>query len=215
MDRNSPGSAMRDPAMRTRINWQRLAREVGSIHRSGERGGSGLASIALERILGEAELRAAVDYCVSGRPGAQLANSVLCLVRSWTAMKRCYEIFRSREDERRRVAAVGLLSHMGDERVLQWVGEFLADPAPGVQTCGMSILDQMIEGWTVLPAEVKRLVREAARHPNERVRELAESIAWRIGERRRLASVLRRARPRNWPGSLESQRARARTRHRE
>ena len=52
-------------------------------------GRSDLARAALELLLTRGEVVGAVDYCVSSRPGFELARSVLALLQRWSALLRC------------------------------------------------------------------------------------------------------------------------------
>src|SRR5262249_60298931 len=61
----------------TPIDWEQLAREVGSLREDGEHCSSDLGLRALEVIVGEDRLRAAVDYHVAGGPGSGLGPFVL------------------------------------------------------------------------------------------------------------------------------------------
>lgn len=134
-----------------RIEWEALARRLGTLRDGGESGGTDLAQTALEQILGEDEIRAAVDYYVAGRRGSELARSVLHLLQPWSAMQRCYEIFRTDPDPERRRSAIALLRVVADERALAWVPEFLRDPDEGVQTWGAGVVDQLL--WSDLVDE--------------------------------------------------------------
>jgi hypothetical protein len=76
--------------MSAEINWEKLAVDLGLLTAQGEHSGSGEARRALEIILGEDALRAAVDYYVAHGRGGELARSVLWQLRPWSAMSRCY-----------------------------------------------------------------------------------------------------------------------------
>src|SRR5262245_25985198 len=91
------------------IDWRALAERLGALRAGGESGGSELGRRALEAILGPEALRAAVDYYAAGLPGAELARSVLALLRPWPAMERCLEVWRSDAGSTARRAAVELL----------------------------------------------------------------------------------------------------------
>jgi hypothetical protein len=117
-----------------RIDWDALARELGSIRAPDEvgteSGGTELACEAIERLIGPACLANAVDYYISLQPSFELARSVLWHVHPWSAMVRCREIFASESDLQTRRSAVELLRVVADRRVLPWIPEFLADRDP-------------------------------------------------------------------------------------
>jgi hypothetical protein len=149
-----------------RIDWEGLARRLGSLSDDGERGGTDLAQQALEQILGEAEVRAAVDYYVSGRRGFELARSVLGLLRPWSAMQRCYEVFRTDPDPESRRSAVELLRAVADRRALAWVPEFLRDSDEGVQTWGAGVVDQLLWSGLVEEENCQTILEMMSGHPN-------------------------------------------------
>src|SRR5262249_56261219 len=82
----------------TPIDWEQLAREVGSLREDGEHCSSDLGLRALEVIVGEDRLRAAVDYYVAGGRGSELARFVLLALHPSSALCPCYEIYPSHAD---------------------------------------------------------------------------------------------------------------------
>jgi HEAT repeat protein len=167
---------MNVPARPATIDWHGLASDLGTLRPDGESGGSDLAQLALQRIVGEDALCAAVDHYVASLPGSELARSVLSLLRPWSAMRRCLEIFDSSADVEDRRSAVELLRAVADRRVLDRVADFLADPDEGVQVWGAGVVDQLL--WCDLASAVEcaPLLEAMQRHPNERVREQTEFI---------------------------------------
>ncbi len=123
------------------INWDHLAQEIEERHQAG------LPAVsALELIVGEDTIRQAVDYYVAWRPERELARSFLRRFRPWSAMQRCYEIYKISIDIDDRRAALNLLGDIADGRVLDWIDEFLADPDEGIQTWGIGVLDRVLWG---------------------------------------------------------------------
>src|SRR4051812_43307752 len=98
------------------IDWKQLGQQLGTLRVDGESGGSSEALRAIELLLGEDQLRAAVDYYVAGHRGCELARSVLWQLHPWSAMQRCYEIYRSDADVGAKVSAVELLRVVADRR---------------------------------------------------------------------------------------------------
>jgi len=158
------------------VDWRALAERLGTLRADGESGGSDLGRRALELILGADALRAAVDYYVAALPGAELARSVLALLRPLPAMERCLEVWRGDADPDARRAAVELLRVVADRRALAWVGEFLRDRDDGVQTWGAGVVDQLLWSGQVDAEDCAPLMEAMQTHPNEGVRRYAELI---------------------------------------
>jgi uncharacterized protein len=127
-----------------KVNWEELARELKSLTKSGEIGGSSLGVEAIELILGRDFFEQAVEQYITFKPGFELARSVLLVIKPWTAMKYCYDIYKNTDDIEIKRSAIGLLKVISDRRVLEWLPEFLADPDEGVQNGGMGIIDQLL-----------------------------------------------------------------------
>ena len=139
------------------------------------------ASVAIEQIIGEDVVRQAVDYYVGWKPESELARSVLWQLRPWSAMQRCYEIYRSDAAVEDRRTAIELLRVVADERVLDWITEFLTDPDAGIQNWSMGILDQMLFGGDIRNSEtamekVEQLLAAAEQHTSPAVRQVAASL---------------------------------------
>jgi hypothetical protein len=164
------------------IDWGGIAEELKALehHPDGartERGGSALARTALERLLTSAQVSWAVDRYVSASPGFELARSVLWLLRPWSAMMRCKELYDSAPDIQKRRAAVELLRVVADARVLPWISDFLNDGDEEIQVWGIGVLEQLAFSDLVEPERCSTLLGQAATHVNERVRSQAAQIA--------------------------------------
>lgn len=166
------------------INWEELARHLDLLRPNGECGSSKSALRAIELLLGEENLRATVDYYITHGPGSELARNVLWQLRPWSAMQRCYEIYRSDVDVETRCSAVELLRVVADRRALPWVHEFLNDTHQGIQIWGAGLLDQLLWSELVQPEECVELLEEMSRHPTAGVREKAEWICSFLRERK-------------------------------
>jgi len=161
-----------------KVNWQELARELGTLNQFGELGGSSLGVEALELILGAEFFEQAVEHYISLKPGFELARSVLLCIKPWTAMKRCYEIYKNTNDIEVKRSAVELLRVVSDRRVLEWLPEFLADPDEGVQNAGIGVIDQLLF-WQILHDEdVRSILESAMNHPSEYIKKQAK---WLLG----------------------------------
>ena len=158
------------------IDWQGLARRLGLLRDDGESGSTESARRAVELLLGEDAIRSSVEHYVTRRPGSELARSVLWLLRPWSAMERCYEIYRHSDSLDERRAAVELLRVAADRRALAWVAEFLSDPDAEIQKWGMGVIDQLYFSSLADFEEIEEFLSVAERHPSEAVRSMAASV---------------------------------------
>ncbi len=172
--------------MNKRIDWEGLSRQLNLIGDgdSSEVGGTEAACRALELLLGRDAIRDSVDLCLSCQLGSGLARSVLWLLRPWSAMERCYQVYRESHQPDQRRLAVGLLGATGDRRALQWVPEFLDDLDEGVRECAARLLDQLHFSCLVELEEIEDLLSVAKKHENPSVREAVEGIRDREARRR-------------------------------
>ena len=163
------------------VDWKALAETLGTItYVSGghqEQGGSKIAADALIKIIGDAVLRDAVDHYVAGRPGAELARSVLCALRPPSGMDRCHKIFLTSGNEQDASLAINLLQGIADKRVLPWIRDYLASDNIGVRLWAVGIVDQLlIMHEDIEPAEAMPLIEMALRDADERVRDRAQQL---------------------------------------
>jgi len=165
------------------VDWHAIATRLGTLRADGESGGSDLGRRALELVLGPDTLRAAVDYYVAGRPGGELARSVLALLRPGPAMDRCLELWRGHPDPVVRRAAVELLRVVADRRALGWVADFLRDADEGVQTWGAGVVDQLLWSGLAEADECGPLLEAMGGHANEGVRRYADLIRDHLARR--------------------------------
>jgi HEAT repeat protein len=130
------------------IDWKAIAGQIGGLKSDGSERvvGTDGGRRALEILLGEENLRDAVDYFISLQPGAFTAEMVLKIIRSETAMNRCFEIYKTEPGTERGCGAVFLLGCMADDRVLPWVHEFLEDGNEAVRLNGLSVLRNILDG---------------------------------------------------------------------
>lgn len=154
------------------IDWDRVHEILGT----GGSGGTSVARLALELIIGEYRFRDAVDWCVDGGPGADLARSVLEDVRPRSAGERCIEIFRSEHDLQRRQTAVGILCLVVANNQLYIVEELLNDPDPTIQEYGAAILENLVDSRLRADPNPEPFIALAENHSNEQVREKAATI---------------------------------------
>jgi hypothetical protein len=174
---------MQQTFMAGEIDWEKLATEVGALHAGLDQGSNALAKRAVERLLGEENLRAAVDHFVARRPGAELVRSLLWQLQPWAAMEHCHQLVRGSPDIQVRHGAVELLRVIADERALPWVEELLTDPDEHIQNWGAGLLDHLLCSRFVSPTEVMPQLALLRDHANGRVREMGAFIHGYLGHR--------------------------------
>ena len=158
------------------VDWKSLAERLGTLRGGGEVGGTSYARQAIEILLGEENLRQAVEYYIAGKPGSELARDVLKEIRPWSAIEYCYDIYKSGADVRNRRLAVELLRAVADRRALGWVAEFLGDEDEEIQMWGAGMLEQLVYSELLSKQETGELLEKMDEHENPSVRETAESI---------------------------------------
>ncbi len=154
------------------IDWD----QVGETLATGGSGGTWVARMALELTIGQQRFRDAVDWCVDDKPGAELARLVLADVQPPSAGDRCIEIFRFEVDLKRRQTAVSVLCLVVVNSQLYIVEELLNDSDPTIQESGAVILESLVESQLRSDPDPEPYVVLAEMHPNERVREKAQTI---------------------------------------
>jgi hypothetical protein len=169
------------------VDWHTLAQQLGTLHDSGESGGSDLGRQALELIVGVDALRSAVDYFIMGAPGSELARSVLALLKPSSAMERCLEVARSDADAESRRSAVELLRVVADRRGIDWAAEFLRDEDEGVQVWGAGIVDQLLWSGLADRDDCGQLLEAMERHPNVGVQRYAALVRSFLASRQKQA----------------------------
>ena len=162
------------------IDWRSIAEQVGVLNPDGSEKGcvTDTGRRALEILIGEDNLRAAIDYFISLRPGAFTAEMVLKIIRSEVAMNRCLEIYKSEPGTYRACSAVFLLGCMADSKALPWVREFLEDSNEAIRLNGLRVLQNILFGPLGDDdlATAKELFEIAASDADQTVRERASDI---------------------------------------
>jgi hypothetical protein len=130
------------------IDWYAVASEICALTPDGREriAGTDGGRRALELLLGEENIRDAVDHFTDQRPGEFTAEAVLRIIRSTVAMERCYEIYKNDPTSERAAAAVFLLSEMADSRALAWMREFMEDKNVVIRWNGVMALQQILGG---------------------------------------------------------------------
>jgi len=166
--------------MSEKINWKSLAEQLGTLRDDGEISSAGYARQAIEMLLGEENIRQAVEYYIGGKPGSELARDVLKEIQPWSAMEYCYDIYKSSADIRNRRLAVELLRAVADYRVLKWIPEFLGDEDEEIQMWGAGILDQLVYTGLLSGEDAEEVLNKMDKHTNPNVREIAGLIRKRF-----------------------------------
>lgn len=156
------------------IDWRVVAEQVGDDNgactASGRR--------ALEILLGEENLRNAVDYWISQEPGCFTAERVLSVIRSKVAMERCYEIYKTEHGTESASDAVFLLASFADDEALPWIREFLDDSGRNIRWNGLYVLRTILYGplGDAAIATAKGLLDKAESDSDLEIRERAKQI---------------------------------------
>lgn len=162
--------------MKEEVDWKILAEKIETPDENGKPVFGFDANRAIEILIGEGNLRKAVDCYISGQSGFELAQSVLRQIQPWSAMQYCYEIYKSERDIDERRLAVILLVIIADSRALNWINEFLDDEDEFIQGSGISIVAELrLSGWINFE-DCEDLLLKAESHANSNVREQAEYI---------------------------------------
>ena len=164
-----------------RVDWGGLAEKLGTVTRTesgySETGGSGIAAKLIVEIMGDQVWRDAVDFYVSGKPGAEGARSVLWMLRPPAAMNRCNEIFLTTNDYETASFAICLLQVVADRRVLDWIPQYLASANKGARIWGLGIVDQLlIMNEEITLNEAMPLIETGLIDPDESVQRQARQI---------------------------------------
>ena len=162
------------------IDWKDLANKLDCESSVGTRD----ACRAISEILGDDAIIEAVEYYITGRPGAELVRSILWHIHPKTGMDHCYKIYKEDSDIDRRRDAVELLRVVADERALGWVEEFLNDPDPGIQTWGAGVVDQLLFSHFVEEENCSVLLNTMKNHANPGVRRMHGLITEYLGDRK-------------------------------
>lgn len=170
------------------IDWSELARDLKMVHS----GSTHNAKRAIEVVLGEDNLRAAVDAYVCFGDGAELARSVLWHLHPWPAMQRCHEIYLSGSEIRERRRAIDLLRVVSDGRVLPWIRQYLDDPDQEIRLWGVGIIDQLLFARLIDQRQCVELLAYARQHEDPQVRDkVVEIDEQHAGRRSRFDSTKR------------------------
>ena len=158
------------------IDWKELDKQVGGCW------GTEPGIRVLELIVGEENIRDAVDYWAKFEPGYGAAEQVLLMTRSTVAMEYCYQIYKNEPGTERAGRAIYLLAKMADWRFMRWARELMDDPDFSTRWNTTVALEQVLDG--PLDDEglelAKELLARAEADTDERLRERAAEIHKRL-----------------------------------
>ena len=172
------------------IDWEQLAKSVGAITDGHESGSNRYAFKAIEALIGEDNIKEAVDYYIKGGPGAVLARFVIWQIHPWSAMEYCYEIYKTDSNLDNRRMAVELLRVAADDRVVPWIKEFLEDQDFGIRTWGFGIVDQLLWSELVEEDDVLDLIELAEKNAGENLMENIEFVKGFLANRKERDRIL-------------------------
>ena len=161
------------------IDWNAIATQVGDLNADGSERGSGTESgrRALEILIGEDNLREAVDHFISLERGAFTAEMVVKIVRSKVPMKHCLEIYKGEPGTKRASSAIFMFGSFADCTALPWVRDFLGDSNVVVRLNGLRVLRNILYDFNALSDEqlatAKELLKESESDPDPTVTLLA------------------------------------------
>jgi HEAT repeats len=158
------------------IDWKAIAKQLDN--GNGDTYSTPIGRRALEIIVGEENIRDAVDHWISQEPGCFAAESVLSIMRPKLAMDRCYEIYKTRPDSEDAIRAVFLLTSFADDAALPWIREFLDDGNRGIRWNGLMVLRTILDGplEDAAFATGMQLLNKAEQDSDPEVRERALQI---------------------------------------
>lgn len=167
------------------VDWDELAAAVGVIDHCG----TDDARAALARLGPGVDdaLDGAVDHYVTcaGSSGAELARSVLRLLRRPEAAQRCWEVYRAHADPERRRNAIELLSFVGDASALPHVDALLDDDDDTIRAYAVKLLDQLLWDRAIEAEQAIPLLRRVIRRGPQRVRSQALRVRYFLARARR------------------------------
>lgn len=155
-----------------KINWKHLQNQA--INDLGDKyllGSNAYVIRAYEIVLGEDFFRSAVDQYLSGNDAGIFARHMLSEVRSFIAMDYCYEIYQTSKDIDRKSSALELLRWIANEKVLDWIPEFLYHPESDIQNYAVLIIDQMMFKKIISYDDILPILQQALNHPRDYIRE--------------------------------------------
>jgi HEAT repeat protein len=164
------------------IDWRKIAKQLGN---GGDTYATPTGRRALEIIVGEENIRDAVDYWISQEPGCFAAESVLSILRTKLAMHRCYQIYKAKPDSEDALRAMFLLTSFADDVALPWISEFLNDRKRGIRWNGLMVLRTILDGplGDAAMGTAMQLLNRAEQDSDSEVRERAREIRSELASR--------------------------------
>ena len=159
------------------VDWSELAVRLGTVHVEGESVTLSEVRRALEILLGEDELRAAVELAASERKGALLANCVLRLIRTDVAISHCIDLLEKAPGSEDREVLMRLMGDILNRSAAPRLLSVFSASNGQLQLLLLDILRSALQDGSVFPEDVEDLFVEARRSTSTSVSELAAEIA--------------------------------------
>lgn len=130
------------------------------------------------RLISEEAIIDGVNEYINSSPSGYLAKMVFQGLRPPSAMIHCKNIFDNAKNYsvRKRRAAIQLLGEISDERVLNWIDEFISDDDLEIQLWGALIVPKLILHQQIDGNQTAEFVNKFSVHPNPKVKERAVEI---------------------------------------
>jgi hypothetical protein len=134
------------------------------------------ARCMLAAILGDAVLTDALQHVLSMRPGAELATSVLKLLRPRVATTCCLQLWERETSAEQRCYLLMVLANIADESIGAEVPRLLEDPDACAQACAMHVLRSGLWDGVIDESTAGALADALVRHGNPEVRREAAAL---------------------------------------
>lgn len=154
------------------MDWTDFAQRMGSLRSDGsEHCHSLLAYAALEQLVGDEAIDAAVEQAVDNAPGWLLATYVLVRLVSLRATERAYAIYQEAIDTRA-YWAIALIVAIHHPRAFDWIPQLLSDPEITIAVQGMDLLDAFLSSPELVDVgllDVEPILAQAERDPRPEI----------------------------------------------
>jgi HEAT repeat protein len=172
------------------IDWNQINHEAGGIDGLGNELPLGMqdGGRVIELILGEDNIRSAVECWADRLHGAFAAQAFLRIARSRLAMEHCYQIYKANPNSSRANRAVYLLSEIAESEALPMMAEIINDPDFNHRWHCVIAMEQILSG-PIDDEEIeiaKAILSKGESDTSPRLRERAAEIRERLKNNPRL-----------------------------
>jgi hypothetical protein len=126
--------------------YEELAKEIGSITNNSEvlYGGSRLAKLAVESLLGKKTIYELVDLYIASTKSMEMAKSIVQLLDSKVAMDYCFTIYTKAKNLNQKRMSVELLTFFNTDYTLKWFETFILDEDSEIQRLAGLLLKNLV-----------------------------------------------------------------------